>query len=337
MIIGEFDTSARVLLVAELGNNHEGDFERARALVEAAAENGADAVKVQAFRTELFATAGDGDRFERLKRFELSPEQFHELAALARSRGLLFVATALDLVTAEALAPEVDAFKVASGDIDFFPLLERLAATGKPLILSTGASELEEIERAVRFLRDSWVAHGIEGELAVLHCVSAYPAPPEQANLRAIQLLGERFETATVGYSDHVLGNEAAVAAVALGARLIEKHLTLDKALSEFRDHALSADPPELRALAARIRVLESMLGERAKPIQPAELELRAAIRRSVVAAADLPAGTALKVEHLTWLRPSGGLRPGEEDAVLGRTLVRDLKRGDAVLPEYVD
>ena len=324
MRIGPFDTDARVLVVAEIGNNHEGDFERAEALVRAAAEAAADAVKTQVFRTEALTDAADRERFARLRSFELSPEQHFALGRLAKSLGLAFVATPLDLASADLLAEVVDAYKIASGDVNFYPLLARVAGAGKPVIVSSGGSDLAQLQATVSFLRE----HGASGGLAVLHCVSAYPVDPEQANLRSIPFLADRLDV-VVGYSDHVVGPKAALAAVALGARIVEKHFTLDKGLSDFRDHALSADPDELRRLVTDIRELESMLGEYGKRVQPAEAPDVVKIRRSAVAASDLERGHRVSSGDLLWVRPGGGLEPGDERLLVGRRLRRDVAFGE--------
>ena len=320
MRIGSFDTDTRVLVVAEVGNNHEGDVAVARELVERAADADADAVKFQTFRTDAFVAPSDEQRYTRMQRFELRPEEFAELADLARARSLLFLSTPLDLESANMLTPLVDAFKVASGDIDFFPLLQRIAATGKPVVLSSGQSEIADIERALA---------AVGGSAGLLHCVSAYPAPDGEINLRAIGLLAERFPACTIGYSDHTVGLDAAPLAVACGARIVEKHFTLDKNYSEFRDHALSADPDDLRELVRVIRAAEVLLGKEAKEVQASEAGGRLALRRSVAAARALPAGHVLDQADLVWTRPADALRPGEEEKILGRALARAVAAGD--------
>jgi N,N'-diacetyllegionaminate synthase len=326
--IGTADTDERILIVAEIGNNHEGDAARACELVRRAADCGVDAVKVQTFRTEHFVNRRDEVRFARLKSFELSIDAFAGIAGAARQRDVAFIATPLDIHSAAALAPMVDAYKIASGDITFAPLLAAVARTGRPVLLSSGASTSEEVAHAAGVIRLGWTSQGIDQSLAVLHCVSSYPAPADEANLRAIAVLGDLCG-ATPGYSDHVLGNEAAVAAVAAGARIIEKHFTLDKAFSDFRDHALSADPDDMRDLVARIRATERMLGTGQKHVQPSEAGMQSAIRRSVVMARDCCGGHTLTGEDVTWLRPGGGLSPGLEHALLGKRLRRDVRAGD--------
>jgi sialic acid synthase SpsE len=323
--IGAFDLDERVLVVAEIGQNHEGDPSVAQRLVAEAAACGADAVKFQTYRTRDFVSAADAERFERMQRFELPPEAWPQLAEQARSLGLAFLSTPLDLASVELLEPLVDAYKIASADNSFYPLIDRVARSGKPMIVSAGLAELDEVVFVVERARAAGA-----GDVAVLHCVTAYPVADGEASLRAIEVLRDRLDC-TVGYSDHTLGVDAVVLAVALGARIVEKHFTLAKDYSDFRDHRLAADPGELRELVARVRRAGELLGSAAKEIQPSELEARTALRRSVVAARDLPAGHRLDEADLTWLRPGGGLAPGEEGRVLGKTLRRALRSGERI------
>ena len=328
MIIGHHDTDQRVLVVAEIGNNHEGNLGAAERLVRAAAESGADAVKFQTFRTEHYVSRSDTVRFERLKRFELRPADFEFLASVAKSLGLLFISTPFDLASAAALKPLVDAYKIASGDNTFYPLLDAVAATGKPLIISSGLSDLAVLDCAAARVHAAWTRTGVKGSLAFLHCVSAYPTPADQANLLAIDVLAARYGGA-VGYSDHTIGNDACVLAAALGARILEKHFTLRHDFSDFRDHQLSADPGDLRELVTRVRATSLVLGSPHKQVQSCEQSAVVAMRRSIVAAADLPAGHVLGVADLTWTRPGTGLPPGAEDQLLGRPLVRGVTFGE--------
>lgn len=331
--IGTVDTERSVLVIAELGNNHEGDIGRAVEMVSAAADAGADAVKVQTFRTESFVRASETERFARLKGFELGLDATSRLAELARKRGLLFIATPFDVVSAAALEPLVDAYKIASGDADFFPLLRFVAGTGKPMVMSTGGGDMNRVDRAVSAISSVWKSKGQGSELALLHCVSAYPTPENQANLLAIQTLAATY-TYPIGYSDHTLGIFASIAAVALGAHLIEKHLTLSKSLSGFRDHQLSSEPAEFRKLVEGIRSVSRMLGDGRKTVQPSEHDHIVAAGRSIVAARDLPAGHVISLDDVTWMRPSGGIPPGEEAQVIGRSLTRALATGELILPD---
>jgi N,N'-diacetyllegionaminate synthase len=331
MRIGDHDVATRVLVVAEGGNNHEGDAGFARELVEQAAAAGAHAIKFQAFRTEHYVSSADAQRFAQLKRFELAPETFAELAELARARGLLFLCTPFDLASAGLLAGIADGLKIASGDNTFVPLLRRVAAAGLPVIVSSGISDEEVLRRAVAVIEGSW-PDARPPSLALLHCTSAYPAAPADLDLRAIPFLAERFSY-PIGFSDHSIGLEAPLLAVALGARIVEKHFTLEGVESEFRDHALSLTPPQLAELVRRIAEAEEMLGEYGKRVQPGEAPNAVALRRSIAVARDLEAGHVLTLDDLTWLRPGGGIPPGEEERVLGRRLIRPVGAGRRLDP----
>ncbi len=332
MRIANHDLAQRILIVAEIGNNHEGNFEVACRMVEAAADAGVDAVKFQTFQTRLFTSNADPARFERLSRFELTQDQFVALERLARKRGLSFLSTPLDLASARFLEPLVDVFKIASGDNDFWPLITQVCATGKPVIISTGLADLAHLRRIAEVVREA----GAEGRFAFLHCVCAYPAPPAEVNLRAIPMLATELGC-PVGWSDHTLGPDASLAAAAIGARIIEKHFTLDKNFSAFRDHQLSADPAEMRLIVDGIRKIETLLGTAEKRVQPSEEANLRPARRSIAAAANLPRGHALRAEDLMWVRPAIGLPPGQEGKLLARTLKRDVATGDAITEQDVD
>jgi sialic acid synthase SpsE len=330
MIVGTHDTAERVLIVAEVGNNHEGDIEVARELVRQAAAAGVDAVKFQTFVAERFVGVSNPDRLAQLKRFQLTFEQFEELAALARENGLLFVSTPFDMESLDLLVRVADAIKIASGDNDFYPLIRRAAASGRPLIVSAGVSDLDQVSRTVAEIEE------VRSEdFGLLHAVSAYPTPPDEVNLRSIAILAERFGH-TVGYSDHTLDNEACVLAVGVGARILEKHFTLEDVVSDFRDHALSATPSSMAELVRRVRSAEELLGVHGKHVGEAESALAEAIRRSIAAGAALPAGHVLREEDLIWVRPGSGLRPGQEGLLLGRPLARDVAFGDLLSQDDV-
>jgi sialic acid synthase SpsE len=330
MRIGEHELARRVLIVAEIGNNHEGDLSRARQLVHEAVSAGVDAIKFQTFRAEHYVSRADGARFARLKSFELSFDSFAELAQLARRLGVLFLSTPFDLDSARFLDGIVDCFKIASGDNDFSPLIAQVVRTGKPLMISTGASDLSHVNQTVELVHEIG-GPAVLGRLAILHCVSSYPVPPDEASLRAISALAAKFNC-TIGYSDHTMGIDAAPLAVALGARIIEKHFTLRHDQSDFRDHQLSADPRQMKELVERVRVAERLLGNADKTVQPSEMASARAIRRSIVAARDLPSGHRLTEPDLTWIRPGGGLRPGQEGLLIGHRLRRAIGFGETIV-----
>lgn len=326
MKIGPVDLDTHVFIVAEIGNNHEGDFERAAAMIAAGAAAGVDAVKFQTIVPERLVAPTESARIAQLGRFAFSPAQFERLSEVARQHGVQFLSTPFDLGSVDMLDRLVPAFKIASGDNDWPALLRAVARTGKPVLLSTGLATLADVARAKATIEDEWARTGTAPGLAVLHCVSSYPTPAADANLAAMRALATL--EATVGYSDHTLGVEAAVLSVALGARVIEKHFTLDHDQSDFRDHKLSADPGEMAELVRRVRLAESLLGDGTKRRLDCEAGVAAAARRSVHVTRDLPAGTVLAEDDLTALRPAGGIAAADMDDLVGRRLARAVSAG---------
>lgn len=330
MRIGKFDLQKETLVVAEVGNNHEGSYTLAEELIGLAHEAGAGAVKFQTFLPEQFVSPRDAARIERLRKFQLSFAQFEKLKAHAERAGILFFSTPLDLESARFLGKILSVIKVASGDNNLFPLLREVAAAKIPVILSTGMATLAEAERSKNVIEAEWKRIGHNGALAALHCISLYPAKPEQVGLENIRSLKARLGC-TVGYSDHTLGIELAALSVLCGARIVEKHFTINKNHSDFRDHQLSADPADLRELVSRVRHFESLLGDGAKSIGADEKEMARLVRRSMVAAKDIAAGTALGAESVHWIRAGGGVAPEDEDRAWGKRLRRDVKAGEPI------
>lgn len=325
-------------IIAEAGVNHNGDLDLARRLVRAAARAGADAVKFQTFQAEqlvsvdapkakyqLATTDAEESQLAMLKRLELSPDAHAELKSLSERLGICFLSSPFDETSADYLEElGVAAFKVPSGEIVNLPYLRHLAHKGKPLIVSTGMATMDEVSSAVEAIRQSG-----NPPVVLLHCVSDYPADPAEANLRAMVTLGNTFHL-PVGYSDHVPGNEVALAAVAMGACVVEKHFTLDRALPG-PDHTASVEPDELAALVRGIRTVESALGDGVKRPSASEISTAEAARKSIVAARDLPAGTVLSADMLTFKRPGTGLPPIRLSELLGGTLARAVRK-DAML-----
>lgn len=322
---------APCLLIAEAGVNHNGDPAMALELVRAAAAAGADAVKFQAFRTDALVTAaarkaayqaandGDGGQAAMLRRLELGEEHFRALKAEAERLGLVFLCTPFDEDSAAMLRTiGVHGFKLGSGELTNHPLLARLAGWGLPLIVSTGMSTLDECEDAAALIRSAG-----DPPVAWLHCVSQYPAPEAQSNLRAMDALRLALG-GPVGMSDHSPGLAVTVAAAARGAAVIEKHLTLDRRLPG-PDHAASVEPAELAGLVRNLRLVESALGDGNKRPAPCERDTMAVARRSLVAARDLPAGHRLEAADLAAKRPADGVPPSALDAVIGRRLAHPL------------
>jgi len=327
-------------IIAEAGVNHNGDPDLARELVKVAAKAGADAVKFQTFRASDLvspqaakadyqtATTGIGTQLDMLAALELSEDAHRHLMKECAAHGILFLSSPFDHGSADLLERlGVAAFKVGSGELTNHPLLARLAATRKPVILSTGMASLDEVTAAADAFREA------EGRnLALLHCVSAYPANPADVNLRAMATLQGKFSV-PIGYSDHTLGNEVAFAAVAMGACIIEKHFTLDRSMTG-PDHQASATPDELAELVRGIRKVEAALGSGRKVPVPAERDVAKAARKSLVYAMALPAGTVLRGSHLTALRPGDGISPSDAPKIIGRTLAVAVKPYAKVKPD---
>lgn len=315
-------------VIAEAGVNHNGDIALAQRLIDVAARAGADAVKFQTFSADRLASAAapkaayqkqttslDETQHAMLKRLELSPEAHRLLIDYARARGIMFLSSPFDKQAADFLeALDVPAFKIPSGEIDNLPFLRHVASKGRPVILSTGMADAAEVATAI----DAIVAAGLR-DLVLLHCLSNYPADPAEANLRAIAAMRESHAV-PVGFSDHTEGIAVALAAVALGACVIEKHFTLDRALPG-PDHRASAEPDELTALVQGIRIVERALGDGRKRPQPSEMENRSVIRKSLVAARDLSAGEAIDAGDLAAVRPGTGLSPALASQIVGRRL----------------
>ena len=324
-----------VFVIAEAGVNHNGDLKLARALIDVAVDAGADAVKFQTFHADLLATAhapkaayqlqttaAEESQIDMLRRLELSTEDHRELQSYCQERGIIFLSTPFDEEAADFLDElGVAAFKISSGDLTNSPLLEHVAAKGKPVILSTGMSELAEVIEAVSVLH----AAGCES-LILLHCVTDYPANPNEVNLRAMQTLRAAFNL-PVGFSDHTEGIDVALAAVALGACVIEKHFTLDRSLPG-PDHRASLEPVELRQLVKSIRRIEAALGNGRKVPSQSEIETAKVARRSLVAGRDIAAGATLEREMIVLRRPGTGLPPATLATLVGRRTVRNIDAG---------
>jgi len=347
----------RVLVIAEAGVNHNGILDLALRQVDVAADAGADVVKFQTFRAEQLATQSarkapyqvantgeDGMQIEMLRRLELTPGDHAAIVERCRAREIGFMSTAFDAESLAFLATlNMPAVKIPSGDITCGPLLLQAARLGRPLIVSTGMSTLAEIDAALAVIAwgllradapgDSAAVDAVYASVAgqdalrehvtLLHCVTQYPAPPHTVNLRAMDAMAAAFGLA-VGYSDHTLGVEVALAAVARGARVIEKHFTLDRTMVG-PDHAASLEPDELKRMIPGIRTVEAALGNSRKAPAPEEMANRAVGRRSIVAARPLRAGEPIALDALSYKRPGTGVSPMRIWELAGRPARRDF------------
>lgn len=326
------------LVIAEAGVNHNGDLGRARDMVAAAAEAGADIVKFQAFQADELVAPGTGtaayqsantgveDQRALLANLELPMDAFARLADSCRDAGIGFLCTAFDVDQVETLAGlGMSYVKVASGELTNTPALRRFGGLGLPVILSTGMAALDEVRDAVEVLDGAGAP-----EIAILHCTSLYPAPADSLNLLAIPALAREFDR-PIGYSDHSLGWHGAVAAVAFGAVILEKHFTLDRTLPG-PDHKASLEPSELSQMIAAVREVPNMLGDGIKRPHPSEIDTAALVRRSWHAARDLSAGAVLGEGDAALRRPADGLAPSYDP--MGRTAARAIPAGAPIRAE---
>jgi N-acetylneuraminate synthase len=320
-----------VLVIAEIGNNHDGSIGQARALIDAAAEAGADAVKFQTHIAEaemLESTPTpphfDEPRYRFMQRMSLSREQHEVLKAHAEERGLIFFSSPFSIEAVELLEGlDVPAYKIASGEVTNPPLVEAISSTGKPVLISTGMSGLEEVDAAVAILRE----HG--APFLVMQCTSNYPCPPEKVNLRAMETLHERYN-APVGLSDHTPGVFTSVAAVALGAVAVEKHFTLSKRLYG-PDHHASLTPEELAQLVDGVKQVQAAMGDGVKARDPELDPARATFEKSVVSAVEIPEGAVIEASMLTTKRPGNGIPATRLPEVVGRHATRSIPANELV------
>ena len=329
----------RVFIVAEAGVNHNGDPDMARKLIDAAADAGCDAVKFQTFRAEALvsrqaktadyqqANGGGENQLEMLRRLELPFAAHAALKAHAARRNILFFSTAFDAASIDFLKElDIPVWKIPSGEITNYPYLVRVAGMGRPVILSTGMSTTGEIEEAVNVL----MRHGGDrANLCILHCNTAYPTPVQDVNLRAMVKLGNTFGTA-FGYSDHTLGETISVAATALGARVLEKHFTVDRTLPG-PDHKASLEPGELKAMVLAVRNVEQAMGDGVKRPSVSEEKNKVIARKSLVAARPIRAGEIFSPENITAKRPGAGLSPMRWNDIMGKPAPRDFAEEELI------
>jgi N,N'-diacetyllegionaminate synthase len=328
----------RVIVIAEAGVNHDGDVDVALALIDAAAASGADVVKFQTFDPAALAAAGaptaeyqrragvhDGAQREMLARLALPDHAWPRLAAHAAERGITFLSTPFDDRSAELLdGLGVPAFKIGSGELTNTPFLARVAARGRPMLVSTGMADMVEVAAAIDAIREAG-----DPPVALFHCVSAYPASPADANLLAMDTMRRAFGT-PVGWSDHTLGIDMALAAAAMGAALVEKHVTLDRTRTG-PDHGASVEPDELAALVTGIRAIEAARGTGVKVPVDAERNVAAVARRSLHWARPMAPGDVVHEADLVALRPGTGLGPGRAGQLAGRRVARRVDGGALV------
>ncbi|MCA9496377.1 MAG: N-acetylneuraminate synthase family protein [Nanoarchaeota archaeon] len=331
----------KTFVIAEIGGNHEGDFEYAKRLLLDVADSGADAVKFQSYKPDLIVSRVENEvRNKHFGKFALSDEQFMELAKLAKDKGIMFMASFWDEKALDLFDPLVEVHKVGSGDLTNYPLLEKIALKNKPMIIATAMSTLQEVKNVINFIRKVNPSLVEEGNLAILQCVAMYGEPLDKyANLNVIETYKKELPSdVVIGYSDHTTGIHAANIAVGMGAKVLEIHYTDDKN-REFRDHHLSIIKEEMKQLISDIRRTEVMLGSfEKKPVAEIENEQRIwEFRRAVYFKGDVKAGTVASEENLITLRPNEGIDARRYYDVLGKTLKVDKKAHEKLSWEDFD
>jgi N,N'-diacetyllegionaminate synthase len=339
---------SNIIVIAEAGVNHNGDIEKAYALVDAAKDAGADFVKFQTFKAENIVSkkakkaayqkknlgTDDDFQFEMLKKLELSEGQHNLLSDYCRKKGIYFFSTAFDVDGLHYLNSNFgfDRFKIPSGEITNYPYLKTLASFGKPIILSTGMANMEEIGEAIEVLCSDGLS---KEDITVLHCNTEYPTPMQDVNLKAMLSIGQKYEV-KIGYSDHTLGIEVPIAAVAMGATVIEKHFTLDRSLPG-PDHRASLEPNELKQMVDSIRNIEVAISGSGKKT-PSESEARnmEIVRKSLHLNKNLKKGTVISSNDLVVLRPATGISPMRIEEVVGKSLTKDVQAYDSLKEEDI-
>ncbi len=328
--------SKRVFIIAEAGVNHNGRLDLAYQLIDVAKDAGADAVKFQTFKAENVVsrladkaeyqkktTGSNESQFEMIKKLEISFDDFIKLKKYCDKKEIIFLSTPFDHQSIDFLYDLIDIYKIPSGEIINHPYLKHIAAKNKPIIMSTGMANLGEVGEAINTI----LSVNSKANISLLHCTTNYPAPYEEVNLKAMQTLAVAFKL-PVGYSDHTLGIEVPVAAVAMGAKIIEKHFTLDKKLSG-PDHKASLEPSELKEMVKAIRNIEMALGDRIKKPNKSEIEIMKVARRSLIATRDIRVGEIIKESDIAIKRPGTGILPKFKEIVIGMKLINDIRQDE--------
>ena len=322
----------KVFIVAEIGNNHEGNYVVAKKLIYNAKLAGADAVKFQAYNVYKYVSDQNKDRFNRLKKFELSFEEFLKLKNYAKKLNIKFFATPLDLDSLKFLLKNTSILKISSGDNNNYYYINQILKKNKTCIISTGFLSNKEIDILIKKLIKKFGKKKIIKKLKILHCVSSYPAKKENLNISVIKYLNEKYDL-EIGYSDHSIGIQACCLAVANGASIIEKHFTLDKNYSSFHDHLISSDLDEMRNLVKSIRDIEKMIGNKNKKIQPDEKKIINLARRSFYALKNIKLGEKITFNKISPMRPylKNSYNFDNIEKIINKKSWQYFKKGDVI------
>ncbi|MFT4970134.1 MAG: N,N'-diacetyllegionaminate synthase [Chitinophagales bacterium] len=330
---------SKTLIIAEAGVNHNGDIHLAKKLIVAAADAGADYIKFQTFKAENLVnksaeqadyqkenTGKTESQFDMLKRLELSYDDFDELEKSCQEHDIKFLSTAFDFESIEYLKNKLDFYKIPSGEITNLPYLEKVAKLNLPIIMSTGMANMQEVKEALAVLEKNGI---IRNNITILHCNTEYPTPMKDVNLNAMLTIANELGV-KVGYSDHTLGIEIPIAAVAMGAKVIEKHFTLDKNM-QGPDHKASLEPHELKAMVDGIRNIEQAMGSGVKTPSASELKNKEVARKSIVAASSIKQGEVFTSQNITTKRPGTGISPMQWHELIGTPAQKDYKEDELI------
>lgn len=320
----------KTLIIAEIGNNHEGDISNAKKLIKLASKAGVDAVKFQTFITDKFINPKDIKRFNQLRKFELGFKNFKKLYDYSKKQGLKFISTPFDLESAKFLNKYCDIIKISSGDNNFFPLLDYFLDKKKKIIISTGMMSSYDLEELSKHIKNKLDQKKMLERIALLHCVTSYPALDKDLNLNSIPYLIKNYKF-TIGYSDHSIGHEACISAVALGAKIIEKHFTINKNFSKFRDHKLSADFKEMVTIVNGIRKTEDQLGEFDKKILKIEKKILKKVRRGIYAKKNLKKNQIINEKNIEFFRGSENNDYKYFNNFSGKKLTKNVSKFDLI------
>ncbi len=330
--MNNFKEISKPFIVAEIGNNHEGSIKNAIKLIEAAKISGADAVKFQIFNPYKFVSRKDKKRILQLKKFALKKADILKLKKKCDELNIIFFATPLDIESAKFLNKIQKIFKISSGDNNYIDLLKKVRAFKKPVIISTGLMNYEDVNGLVNFFKNNSFYKN-KHNICLMHCVSSYPATKNNINLNSITFLKKKFPNVTIGYSDHTIGYKIATTAFNLGAEIIEKHFTLSNNFSNFRDHKISLNPKSFSNFVKEIRFLKKIRGNFEKKMNVDEIKNYSLMRRKIILNTNLKTGTKIKRENISILRSSEkGIFASDINKVIGKTLINNIKKFENLL-----
>ena len=323
----------KVFIIAEAGNNHEGNFTIAKKLVDEAYKSGADAIKFQTYNVDKFISPGNKETYNKFKKYSLSRDQFNKLARYCKKKKIIFFSTPFDLESAYFLNNIQNIFKISSGDNNFYDLIRTVVKFNKELIISTGFLNIKNIKEIYKYLIS--IKDKKKLKLHFLHCISCYPTELDKINLLSIRKIEKEFPTIGVGFSDHTIGMKAAVYAVLLGAKIIEKHFTLDNNFSNHRDHKISLNPKDFKEMVLRIREAEMIMGKEIKIINNSEKLNMVNARRSAYAKNDLTIGKVLKKNDVIFLRPGNGVSHKKILSLYGKKIKKNILKNTQLKKRY--